>query len=247
MNSQIRGPKPKDTVQLAIETTGRTGSIAVLSGQTVLTQAVLDAGVRTAAALAPQLEHILRWCEKHDRKLGFISVADGPGSFTGLRIGVTTAKTLGYALSLPVVGVDSLAAIAAAVMADHPSVQELLVGLGAYRGQVYSGRYQRGNLLGSIDDAEALRAWTCHPDQTTVDEAETWAQRLAGLSASTALAGDRQPFGELASKLLPRRCDAIGVGLLGIRAAVMGHCGDPFELVPRYLKQSAAEEKASAC
>ena len=79
-----------------------------------------------------------------------VSVADGPGSFTGLRIGVTTAKTLCYALELPLVAIDSLAAIAATALHDHPAYERIWAVLNAYRGQVFLGMFDRGTLLPDV-------------------------------------------------------------------------------------------------
>ena len=142
-------------MHLAIETTGRRGSVAVLSGQRVLRHANLPATPRTASTLAPELDQTLRWCREHDHRPQFVSVADGPGSFTGLRIGVTTAKTLCYALNLPLVPVDSLAAIAAAAMHEHPRIESLCVAINAYRGQVFTGTFARSEILPSFDSLPA--------------------------------------------------------------------------------------------
>lgn len=242
-------PSLKDTLQLAIETTGRTGSIAVLSGERVLRQCNFESNTRTAAAMAPEIDRILRWCEAKHHTLGFVSVADGPGSFTGLRIGVTTAKTLAYALGLPLIGVDSLAAIAAAILHEHATVDTVLVGINAYRGQVFSGSFSRASLLPRpeqlLSDPSLAQAWTAHPDSVCICEDEQWQQILRSRPEGITLAGDSLPFGELAEAMLHRPCDAVGAGLLALRSASCNDWSDPFSLVPRYLKASAAEEKAA--
>lgn len=236
-------------MQLAIETTGRNGSIAVLSAETILRQSNLDASQRSAATLAPEIDHTLRWCSENDYTLGFITVADGPGSFTGLRIGVTTAKTLSYALRLPLVAVDSLAAIAAASFHSDPTVDVLRVAINAYRGQVFHGSFDRAELLPSVDSLPRSDAdgnpWTSHPACVQIAEADAW-QRVLQEGPKTRLAGEAKPFGELADNLVPRSCDAVGVGLMGFRAAICSEWVDPLGLVPRYLKPSAAEENAAA-
>ena len=113
MTDVMVGPPFPDIFHLAIETTGKGGSLAVFCGEQVLEWTNLGDDRRTAASLAPQLSLTLEHCHRLGRPLSLISVADGPGSFTGLRIGVTTAKTLSYAIGLPLVAVDSLATIAA--------------------------------------------------------------------------------------------------------------------------------------
>lgn len=202
----------------------------------------LDPERRTAATLAPVIEETLKWCRNNQSFPDFLTIADGPGSFTGLRIGVTTAKTLGYALGLPVVAVDSLAAIAAATFDTVTTCDSLLVGIDAYRGQVFSGEFRRCTLLPPTQDIP--KSWTPHPDTVSVISQRQWIESLDQRSADTAVAGDAKPMGSLADQRLQRRCDAIGVGLLGIRAAIQEQLVDPMQLIPRYLKLSAAEEKA---
>ena len=172
-----------------------------------------------------------------------VSVADGPGSFTGLRIGVTTAKTLCYALELPLVAIDSLAAIAATALHDHPAYERIWAVLNAYRGQVFLGMFDRGTLL---PDVSAIpKNWTGHPETTQVLSNEAWNTQLEKKPKSTALTGDLKPLGARSVDALTRGCDAIGVGLLAIRAATQHQFSDPMTLVPRYLKPSAAEEQAN--
>ncbi len=229
---------------MAIESTGRSGSIAVLSGDQVLRYQNLNANQRTAATLAPAIAATLQWARESERFPDFIAIASGPGSFTGLRIGVTTAKTLGYSLGLPIVAVDSLAAIAAAAFHHCATYDCLLVGLDAYRQQVFAGEFRRSDLLPNIE--KIPQGWTAQPDTVAVLEDPIWRQRLENRSTSTGVAGDIQPLSGYAELRIDRQCDAIGVGLLGIRAALRGEFVDALSLVPRYLKLSAAEEKAAA-
>jgi len=233
-------PSPPGATQLAIDTIGRSASVAVLGRTHVLFQQYLPASPRAAATLAPTIKALLAVSRDQGHELRLISVADGPGSFTGLRIGVTTAKTLGYALGLPVVGVDSLAAIAAAVMYEHHECRSLLVGLNAYRGQTYVGQFSRSNLLPPIDRIPA--SWTPHPDGVRVVDAGSWRRCWQQCRSQTQFAGDAKAI-DTKLQRLPARCTAIGVGLLAYRAAIEGQLIDPIQLMPRYLKPSAAEER----
>lgn len=236
-------PFPKDSVQLAIETTGRNGSLAVLSAESILWQTNLDTTARTAATLAPEIDRLLRWCSDQGHPPVFLSVADGPGSFTGLRIGVTTAKLLSYGMNLPVVGVDSLASIAAGAFHDRPDVQSIIVAVNAYRGQVFHGTFRRSELLAEV---AAETDWTSHPRSVGIAEKEEWAEIVERLPADVHRCGESKCFEPDTGPFLDRTCDAVGVGMLGIRAAMLGQWSDPFALTPRYLKPSAAEEKAAA-
>ena len=214
---------PQDNLQVAIETTGRLGSIAVLRGQEVLRQTNLDPDRRTAASLAPELQQTLQWFRECDQTPRFVSVSHGPGSFTGLRIGVTTAKSLAYALDLPVVAVDSLAAIAAATFVANPSCQQLVVAVDAYRAQVFAGRFNRVDLLPDLDDIPP--DWTPHPPDVRVLGPSRWLELLEESVADWQLAGDAKPFGRRSTARLERGCDAVGVGLIALRARIRGISG----------------------
>lgn len=241
-----------DLIQLAIETTGRTGSIAILQGEAVLDDVALPEGSRTAAALTPALDEAIRRCRRRGLEPGLVSVAAGPGSFTGLRIGLTTAKTLCYATRWPLVAVGSLSAIAATVFARLPPEQDtaasrILVGVNAYRRQVFSGWFTRDQLLPPLASVQSPGRFE-PPDEVEVLSAKAWQSLLDRLERETLLAGDAKVFGAAAAagRFVPRgTTDAVGVGLLGLRAARAGHWADPLTLTPRYLKPSAAEEKAA--
>ena len=261
MNATTPPAADRFAVGLAIETTGKSGSVAVLRAGTVIRQATLPATPRTAATLAPTLAETLQWCQEHGCKPDFIAVANGPGSFTGLRIGVTTAKTLSYALNLPLVAVDSVAAVAATVLVqqsvlasdsereqDHAATgvaeESVLVGLNAYRGQVFTGTFRRASLLeshylnSSGEDETGM--------STRIVDAKQWLSLLSQLPRGAAVSGDPAVFrGNSGLRFLERTvADAVGVGLLALPLAVSGKWSDPMALVPRYLKLSAAEEKA---
>src|SRR6185369_14233589 len=101
---------------IAIETSGRHGSVAALGGDAdaapPIGQIVLTAEQRTAQALAPSLKQLLAAVGWSPKDVEMVAVAIGPGSFTGLRIGVTTAKAFAYAVGAEVIGVNTLCALA---------------------------------------------------------------------------------------------------------------------------------------
>ncbi|WP_040764811.1 tRNA (adenosine(37)-N6)-threonylcarbamoyltransferase complex dimerization subunit type 1 TsaB [Novipirellula maiorica] len=231
-------------IQLAIETTGRTGSAVLMCGDRVLRNGQMGEQIRTAAAIGPCLDEMLAWCRSEKKTIDFISAAAGPGSFTGLRIGVTAAKMFSYALDLPLVAVDSLASVAAVVFSENPDLQTLRVGLDAYRGQVFTGHFRRDQVLPPLGKIPAL--WTPLPPAVEIVSGDEWASILASAQQSQeAVAGDVKPFAKFTGPLLPRSAaDAFGVGLVALRAAEQSIFTDPMALVPRYLRPSAAEEKA---
>ena len=108
--------------------------------------------------MAVELDELMQWCEQNQLHPELISVAVGPGSFTGLRIAITTAKTLAYALGLPVAPVGTLVAIAAAANhaanSQNDEPRQKLIGLNAYRRQIYTAEFSDGEL----NSADALLA-----------------------------------------------------------------------------------------
>lgn len=231
---------PGNPVQLAIETTGTAGSIAILQSGNVLYEKQLPGDQRTASTLASAVDESIKWCGDQNVALDFVSVATGPGSFTGLRIGVTTAKTLCYATKLALVAVDSVAAIAATVFACESEIDEVTVGINAFRGQVFTGNFLRTELLGSAGAAHDLNS-----SGVSVVNDSQWQLILQDVQAKDKwYAGDAKVFKSIESPRFFERTkpDAVGVGLLGLTAARNGLWCDPLSLLPRYLKKSAAEE-----
>lgn len=221
--------------QIAIETSGRGGSVALLVGDRVLESRDLDPNQRTAAVLSPAIARLLEQVEQQGARLGFVSVTHGPGSFTGLRIGVTTAKTLAYALKTVVVPVDTLAVVAAQVFAADLDVSRVVVGLNAYRGQVFVRQEHRGQ--GAQRGSEV---WS----------SEKWKKFLHGAPKNVVVAGNadlslprRSAGDERANREMPT---AAGLGRVAWEAFQRGEGMAPMQLIPAYLRPSAAEEKAAA-
>ena len=98
---------------LALETTDLTGTVAALEGCQLLVERELNPGQRSAQSLAPALAELWQEVGWKPTQIELIAVALGPGSFTGLRVGVTTAKMLAYVAQAQVLGIDTLEAIAA--------------------------------------------------------------------------------------------------------------------------------------
>jgi tRNA threonylcarbamoyladenosine biosynthesis protein TsaB len=220
---------------LALDTSTLTLSLALLTPSGQVVEFVAEGPPRKQSELLPQLIEAL--LARHQQKLtqvtGFV-VGLGPGSFTGLRIGLATVKGLAYALRVPVVGVSSLAALAL----EGPRETELWSVAVVKKGELYLGRYRRAG-----EGVETLEAET----SVTIPEL---AQRLqarpevrvlgpAVTEAQAALAGAGVP----AAQLLPTPSFPSAVCLA--RLAVWPQAFDAqalFALEPHYLRGSGAEE-----
>jgi tRNA threonylcarbamoyladenosine biosynthesis protein TsaB len=218
---------------LAIETSGHAGTVALLEDYLLAGEASLATDKRSARTLAPAIRDTLQSAGWQAADVRLVAVAVGPGSFTGLRIGVTTAKTFAYAVKAEVVAVNTLEVIAAQAPAE---VNRLSVVLDAQRQQVFAGDFTRG--------ADGLFEWN---GSTAVVECDLW---LAELRPSIAVSG---PGLQKLAARLPSHIRTISPTLWLPRAATVGQLGwhryqsgqrdDLWRLVPQYFRRSAAEEK----
>ncbi|HVF20459.1 MAG TPA: tRNA (adenosine(37)-N6)-threonylcarbamoyltransferase complex dimerization subunit type 1 TsaB [Mycobacteriales bacterium] len=121
---------------LAFDTSSSVTSVAVLDGADVVAAADHDAPARQGEVLAPAIAALLTTASLTIGDLDRIVVGVGPGPFTGLRVGLMTARSLGHALGIPVIGVVSLDSLAAQV-----SSGDVVVATDARRKEVYWARY----------------------------------------------------------------------------------------------------------
>lgn len=98
---------------LGIETAGAVGGVALLRGETTAAERAFERGMIHGRSLAPAIEAVLRECGLSPRGLGLVAVDVGPGSHTGVRVGVAAAKGLAMGAGCAIVGVGSLDALAA--------------------------------------------------------------------------------------------------------------------------------------
>ena len=162
-----------------------------------------------------------------------VAVTLGPGSFTGLRVGVTTAKTFAYAAGADILGIDTLEAIAAEAPVE---LRRLAVAVDAQRGQVAAAVLRRR------DDN-----WFDWEESMRLVDIDAW---LSSLSDGTAIAG---PILRKLKDRIPKRLEVVspkfwhptatGVARLAARDYAAGRRDDLWQLVPKYSRRSAAEEK----
>ena len=223
---------------VAIETSGTRGSLAALAGEPhrarLLRQIILSSDQRTAKVLAPALRALLSDVGWSPNSVQLVAVTVGPGSFTGLRIGVTTAKIFAYAVGGEIIGVNTLAVLATQA---PPHARPLWTVMDAQRQELFVARFHSAN---EGDDANAM---------TSIISQDTW---LAGLKPDDHVTGPA--LRRLAKRLshgviaLPEdlwQPTASAVGQLAWQLYQGGRRDDVWKLVPNYYRPSAAEEKAS--
>ena len=124
---------------VALETTQRIGTVAAFDDEHLLDAFTLTPHQRSAQSLLPGLDRLLRRVGWDPTEIGLVTVAAGPGSFTGLRIGVTAAKMLALVVGAELVAVNTLHVIAA--RADRPAGRLWTI-LDAQRGQLFTSQFR---------------------------------------------------------------------------------------------------------
>ncbi len=216
---------------LALETSTPASSIALLrDGETVeLTR--LDGDARTAAAITPAIAGMLNRHELKPGDIGLVAVSQGPGSFTGLRIGITTARVFAYAAGADVIAVDTIEVLAAQA---KPQDAPLRIVIDAQRGQVVSVAFSA--------TGERLQTQTLDVPQ--------WLKTLAPeeIVSGPVLAKLAPRIGDFA-RLAPEDAwtpNAETTGKLAWAKHQQGARDDLWRIEPKYHRASAAEEKADA-
>lgn len=218
---------------LALETTELHGSVAAMHDGNLLAENELDQHRRLAQSLAPAMQSLLQRVGWSPAQVDLVAVTRGPGSFTGLRIGVATAKVFAYAVGAEVMGVDTLESIVAGVPAEVPAVS---VAIDAQRGDVVAGSFRRG-----------ADGWFEPVDEAKLIDIDAW---LAALTPGTIVTGpvlrkllERLPghVTVLDPQYWPPR--AAQVARLAARLHAGGRRDDLWSLAPHYSRRAAAEEK----
>ena len=229
---------------LAFETATARSSVALLRGETLVAEVAAEPGRPAAESLLPALQKVLARAGIREAEVAAFAISIGPGSFTGLRVGLATVKGLAFGSDRPVVAVSTLAGIASgAGVLDEP-VAALL---DARRGELYAAVYLPRGLGGSDGDG-----WE---DAPLLDEGVyTLAELSERLPRPCALVGDgaivhaealRSHLGG-AARLLPAEkgfARAFHVGRLAVRRLARGLALAAEEVVPRYLRRAEAEVK----
>ncbi|KAB0445240.1 hypothetical protein KQ41_03200 [Lysinibacillus fusiformis] len=139
-------------IWLGIETANTPLSIAVVKDGKVVAEMVQNIKLTHSAGAMPAIEEILARIDVRPNDLDAIAVSEGPGSYTGVRIGVTLAKTLAWTLQKPLVGVSSLKTLAANAALYNGLICPIF---DARRGNVYTAVYQGETLEALVEDHHA--------------------------------------------------------------------------------------------
>lgn len=141
---------------LSIDTSNYALGVAILDGDQVIGEYITNIKKNHSVRVMPAIETLMKDCDMKPSDLSKIVVAEGPGSYTGVRIGVTIAKTLAWTLNIPLTGVSSLEVLAASAGRYFEGVISPI--FDARRGQIYTGLYQfhEGKLITKNKDQLVL-------------------------------------------------------------------------------------------
>jgi len=179
---------------LAFDTSTPTGVVALLRGDGQVHQRSGPSQSKHGETLIPMIEEVLGEADVRVADLRLVAVGTGPGSFTGLRIGLATARGLGLARAVPVTGVSSLGVMAQRVAAEGAGLPVAAV-VDAYRGEVYVALY--GADGGEADGAPLLPPFNAAP----ADAGEALQRALGGGPVTLVGDGARKYTAELSSVL----------------------------------------------
>ena len=231
----MAGTDGKMTI-LAMDTATMVSSVAVTTEDRVLAELTAETRFTHSETLVANIEEVLRLADVKREELSTVAVSLGPGSFTGLRIGLAAAKAIAYALSIPLVGVPTLEVLAAAFPSPGAIVAPLI---DAQKGNGYFALYHFTET-----------GLVCEKD-VCVASPEEIADAIANEESPVTLAGD------FARKLmqkgveLPKNASLAPITHIMPRAALVaaravvrlknGEGKSPMELEPIYVRRSEAE------
>ena len=223
---------------LAFETSAKAASAALLENGTLLAESYQNTGLTHSQTLLVMAQALLRQCGKTVSDVTAVAVAAGPGSFTGVRIGVAAAKGFAWGAQLPCYGVSTLESMALSLGIWEGTVCACM---DARRAQVYNALFR----------AEQGRLHRLSPDRA-ISLAQL-GQELSQLEDPIFLVGDgslltaRTLAEQVPNLVVPAEHRmhqrAAGVALLAQQAIAAGDAGDGAALTPNYLRLSQAERE----
>jgi len=246
-------------LSLAIETSGRNHCVALSDAGKIIASADAQSfltnipqenglpGPGSSSLLMPMIRSVFAGANVQLSQIGLISVTNGPGSFTGLRVGVVTAKTLAFSLDCPLVAVDTLRACAVRSMLRHPLDSGRIVKtvINAQRGQLFAASFRvAAGAEGSAVCVPVTEAYIVDPVQWVSELQEQDFVTGPGLKMTADLlesAKGKMPSLEVEQDSF-RDCDVATVAAIGEQKFQAGELVSAWDLKPVYFRPSAAEE-----
>jgi tRNA threonylcarbamoyladenosine biosynthesis protein TsaB len=248
------GPKP---LILAVETSGRIGSVAIALGEQMLSEAHFSGSMRHSAEIFPAVDSLLERFSRKPKEIEHIYISAGPGSFTGLRIAVALAKSMHLANAAKIVAVDTLDVLAANAT-DY--ISDFACATPDKKGKKAEGLARIATILDAKRNQFFIAVYENEQGQwkkTIADclmTARQFLEKFAGNSQPIWLLGEGLVYYKdkfkadgicfLNEKYWKPRAEK--VHLLGWQKALAGQFADPLTLQPTYLRKPDVKEKRNA-
>ena len=223
---------------LAFETSAKAASVALFSGEKLLGESYQNTGLTHSQTLMVMAQDLLKQCGFTPEQVEAVAVANGPGSFTGVRIGAAAAKGFAWGAEIPLYGVSTLEAMA--------------LGLGAWEGTVCPVMDARWNQVYNALFYVNQGVLTRTAEDRAIALSEL-AEELNRLDGPIFLVGDGAQLtyntlhDTVPNLVLPPEHRihqrGAGVGLAALAKIAAGDPGDALGLVPNYLRLSQAERE----
>lgn len=222
---------------LALDTCTDMCSAAVLKDGELFQQAELTRRGHSDRVLG-MIDSVLEQAQISLEQIDLLAFGRGPGSFTGVRVGVGVAQGIAFARQLPVVPVSTLAAVAQRAIDEH-GAEKIAVALDARMGEIYAAHFRAENGLAVLCDQERV----CKPDDFKPFDGTEWMAAGTGWSEYGNILAQRFD-GHIKgtdATLLPT---AAAIARLAQDLSASGHAITPEQAVPVYLRDNVAKKKA---
>lgn len=224
---------------LAIESSSHVAGAALADEDKLISECILNRGLTHSECLMTIIDNTLTMGAVGVEDIDVFAVSKGPGSFTGLRIGIATIKGLAQSVDRPVVGIPTLDGIAYNIQYTHHLICPIM---DARRKQVYTSLYEyKGSRLSRIDEYRALSI------EEVLDRLVKQERHVIflgdGIGAYGELIENRMGEKALFAPASIREQRPSSIASLAVEMAREGHTEDFRQIVPFYLRKSQAEQK----
>ena len=223
---------------LAFDTSAKAASVALMENGKLLGEGYQNTGLTHSQTLMVMAEDVLKQCGKTPADVQAVAVAEGPGSFTGVRIGVAAAKGFSWGKQIPCCGVSTLEAMAESLGAWRGYICPVM---DARRSQVYNALFRADNgILTRVTDDRAIAIKDLSEELKKIEEPIFLVGDGSNLCYNTLV-------GEIPGLVLPpehrMHQRAVGVAIVANRMIAAGSAPSGNELTPNYLRLSQAERE----
>ncbi|MGO1469714.1 MAG: tRNA (adenosine(37)-N6)-threonylcarbamoyltransferase complex dimerization subunit type 1 TsaB [Tissierella sp.] len=223
-------------ITLGLDTSTKVASIAVIDEERIIGEYSLSKDMSHSEKLMPMIKEVLDNIDIKIEDIDLYTVAVGPGSFTGLRIGITTVKSFSHLFNKPIIGVSTLESLAYNLSGSHATIMPIL---DARRDRIYTALYKfDGPQIIEIEGSQILEIKDLKEKLKSFDNiAVNGAGSIAYKEEIKSQLEDKVYFGSRGQNITR----AASIAELGLKKYKEGKRDDPFTLIPEYIRATKAE------